>query len=641
MIDDVLAHFPAAVHPLILVSDPDDVLGHEGVVARLQERGFTLVWATDPVQLRLALARVGPFSLLRPTLVITPHPTNTLPYDLWQQGQAIDLALHTFFPRLAYPVVQALSPDQRVLLSQLPPPTTSLGPQASRDWVLAHLFGWTAAQGESGAAWVAWLTSYHHGAAGPMPASWLTDLAAAWQKMPALAPWPTATLAADRHAFAHWLQTEWETYVSHQTREPDVVYHSLFDRHQELQDQLPQLVRQGVVQQVVVSRQEGEKMPAWAQVALIASDHEQRQARLQALFEQFAAWTDDFLAAATWSQWQPIAAQWAEATRWRYQPDGRLPLPLRQTYARWQARLDAAFLPWLENHYARLANRRLPQPHHLFHVPHWLAWRHPRERLALLVLDGMSLADWQLIEARWRQQRPAWQWQRQLLLAQIPTLTAISRQALLSGLLPAQFAASLTHNRQEEALWQAFWQAQGLAKSQVALARLRLGEEPLPDELSSSRVRVLGLVYAGMDALIHHATQGAADHQASLRLWLEQQGDALAGVIAGLLADGYRVYLTSDHGHTEAQGWGQPSEGLLVQTRSKRARVYASRQLAAEVQARYPQSLLWESKGLMPADSYTLLAPDRHAFAAPHEVVVTHGGASLDEVVVPFVGITP
>ncbi|KAA3657253.1 MAG: PglZ domain-containing protein, partial [Chloroflexi bacterium] len=92
-------------------------------------------------------------------------------------------------------------------------------------------------------------------------------------------------------------------------------------------------------------------------------------------------------------------------------------------------------------------------------MPHLLAAQRERgqPRHALLVLDGMSLADWLLIRSRWQARQRNWQIQEQLVLAQIPTVTAVSRQALVSGLRPADFGDSLSHNRQEAKLWRQFW----------------------------------------------------------------------------------------------------------------------------------------------------------------------------------------
>jgi hypothetical protein len=127
MLETILDHFPPQAYPLTLASDPDRALADETVRARLVERGFTLIQAGDPVNLRYELAQLGEWSVQRPLIIITPGSLNQLPYDLWQQGHFVTLALHTFFPTLAYPVVQSLTPNQRWQLGQLSLPARSLG----------------------------------------------------------------------------------------------------------------------------------------------------------------------------------------------------------------------------------------------------------------------------------------------------------------------------------------------------------------------------------------------------------------------------------------------------------------------------------------------------------------------------------
>jgi hypothetical protein len=141
------------------------------------------------------------------------------------------------------------------------------------------------------------------------------------------------------------------------------------------------------------------------------------------------------------------------------------------------------------------------------------------------------------------------------------------------------------------------------------------------------------------DKLAHHATLGAADQQSSLRLWLDPAHDQnsipLEKLIDSYLDRGYSVFITSDHGHVEATGFGQPSEGLLAQTRGKRARIYMDRLAALRVQNAFADTILWDKDGLLPDQMAALMPAGRDAFAPSGEVVVTHGGISIDEAMVP------
>jgi hypothetical protein len=68
MLNAVLSLFPPYTHLLTLVSDPDDILADEQVLAGLSERGFTLLNEPDPVHLRRRVEFARPLSTDRPLI---------------------------------------------------------------------------------------------------------------------------------------------------------------------------------------------------------------------------------------------------------------------------------------------------------------------------------------------------------------------------------------------------------------------------------------------------------------------------------------------------------------------------------------------------------------------------------------------
>ncbi|MCP4516493.1 MAG: PglZ domain-containing protein, partial [Delftia sp.] len=249
-----------------------------------------------------------------------------------------------------------------------------------------------------------------------------------------------------------------------------------------------------------------------------------------------AARLDTSLADARWQKWQAIARAWAELVTLNYAPDAPsewpfvkdgAPLESAQQKAcrKLQNKIDAAFLAWLRQRYAPLGGQRLPAPHHVHHAPHYIAYQRRQgrtDRVALLILDGMALADWPLIGPAWRARHPDWRFEQRLLLAQIPTITAVSRQALVSGLRPADFAATFDTTRTEPQHWAAFWARQGLPPDACPYVRLALDRNEPPPEVDSARTRALCLVDNKIDDMAHDATLGTKDFQASLSVWLQE-----------------------------------------------------------------------------------------------------------------------
>ena len=78
------------------------------------------------------------------------------------------------------------------------------------------------------------------------------------------------------------------------------------------------------------------------------------------------------------------------------------------------------------------------------------------------------------------------------------------------------------------------------------------------------------------------------------------------------------------------------TEGVLVETKGERARIYENVFLRDAALAKVPHAKAWPQVGL-PSDFCPLFLEGSRAFATENTAVVAHGGPSIEEVVVPFV----
>ena len=671
---NLLTPLHPAAHPLVLVDDRDGLLDDEAARAELLARGYRLiddgdgVEGGDPVRLRAAVGRrpawsaggtpatgaeAGAAGAATPAdqalVIITRRPLNQLPYDWWATAHPVTLRLAERHPALNATVLRELrGAEQRWRLAQAAPPPGRLGREATADYLLRAVFAADGAALTAPAALIAWLARLHHDLPGPLPPALRERLLARLSAVPALAGWPLADLLDDPAAFGRFVAGQWAGYVAATggedagwqpaLHEAAPAYRLDFAGDAALQDALPLLARRGVLPRLVV--RDAARLPDWAAPGVRrAAEEDPRQAAavLLARLDEQAADLLAAPAAGRWPAWAAVAGTWAALTG--------VALDARdETIDDWlkerRPRLDAAFAAWLRARYAALAGQKLPRPHHVHHAPHLMAHERGRDGrpAALLVLDGLSLADWARVGRVWRARHPGWRLdEREPLLAQIPTITAVSRQALVSGKPPRDFAGSLGDNRREEAHWAAFWRGHGLGGAAVRYDRLRPGKP-----LAPGPAQALCLVYTGLDDQLHGATQGAAEAWQSLGLWLEREGRAVEAAVAELLAAGFAVYVGSDHGHTEAWGIGQPREGVTAESRGRRSRLYRTREAAAAQQLKFPLTAVWEPDGVLPEGVWPLLPSDqpaRGAFEQGYRPVVAHGGLTLDEVVVPFVRI--
>lgn len=650
MLKQIIHHFPPYTYALTLVSDPDRILGDETIESVLRERGFRLLSESDPILLRHSFSQTQPISIDRPTIVAIPDDLNSAPYDIWQQAHHVELALYHLFPNLDYPTLKLLTPTQRVRLAaalERIPIRQKLSQRGTFDYLLRQLFLGEVATLQTPSSLIVWLAGYHT-LQEAMPTVLAAYLLQQLTPMAAFAGWPLTDLLYHKERFYSFIQHAWQAYLAElngqQDRQTEPPLLS-FATDAMLQDALPRLLRLGILKPTAIMRRLAET-PAWATPAIA---YDASAAYAVELTEGLQDITARLQAnELRWSDWQAIAWRWAELTL-VYYTGALLPAdsPLHHQFQQQQLSLNAAFADWLKTAYSHLAGSRLPMPHHLFHVPGYLATLlTPQQRVALLVMDGMSLATWLQIKPVWQARHGAWALTERLLLVQIPSITAVSRQALISGLPPASFGDTLTTNRQEAQQWQTFWTQKDLDARRIAYTLLpnRSGQA-YPTMIDQRTMRALCLVTPVIDEMVHGATQGLADVHASVAIWLGNQmpdrpGSAwLEGLIDRLLSEQYTVVIASDHGHVNAVGIGMPQEGVTVESRSKRARIYSNLQFASNVQSQYPDTILWHDDGLLPPDRWVLLPKTDGAFALNGQQVVSHGGLTIEEMVTPLITI--
>jgi hypothetical protein len=339
--------------------------------------------------------------------------------------------------------------------------------------------------------------------------------------------------------------------------------------------------------------------------------------------------------------WERLGWRWAEAQVLRMQLSGSL---LPQTSSRldqFQLALEEAFAGWMLQRYGALATLpSLPRPLTVDKIAHFLAHQLAggSRRLALVVVDGLALDQWLLLRdslgGLGLEESVCWAW--------VPTITAVSRQAIFAAEAPLFFPQSLGTTSKEPKHWERFWAEQGLLGP--AVAYLRQGAQEADSELlakvkdhaSRPSCRVLGLVVGKVDEMLHGAVTGLGGLHAQVRQW--SQAGAFRSLIDALLAEGFTVYVAADHGNVAAKGSGRPNVGTVPEEKGERAWVFRDAALREQVRQALPSALVWPGPGL-PADYSVLLPRGVEAFLTRGKETVGHGGIALEEVLVPFVRI--
>jgi hypothetical protein len=659
--DQILNEFTPNVARLTLVSDPDGLLLEEGVLASIRDRGFELIPFEDHVAFRYAYESKfrsrwdrGEDTDLVVVLRSSSNSLGCLPYDLLQAGRQLSFTLGEIFPNLSYPVLTAL--DYRYLdaIYEAQEQNTPgiLGDNATKDFVLRYVFKIVPELIRKPSDLLQVLLRRHYRSQ-CIPEMLDERLIQVLRYYGAFDGWPIDKIIRDREAFLTFLQERWIVFlnrsiaqdvanVSHEEKPSSFKYQGPselpFD-HDDIRVFIDNFFLEGLLEAIPFEKSEM-LSETWLAIGIKTDSQTNLMRRLDGLLE--ALKTDIPNENSMHDDWFQFARKWAELLSLALDSNSTLPESASQKIKSIQTKMDATFTSWLKRRYVGLINLSPVPPIMLHHVPRLLSRDiigKKDNKVALILVDGLSLDQWVVIRKVLTSQRENdFKFRENSVFAWIPTITSVSRQAAFAGKPPIYFPDSIHTTDKEPSLWLQFWMDQGLTQNEIAYAK-GLGNGNLgkvEDILDHPKVRVVGLVVDKVDKIMHGMELGTAGMHNQVRQWVS--GPFMGQLFDLLLNNGFRVYLTSDHGNIESVGCGRPSERSVADLRGERARIYPDSLLRKQIKDKFPDAIEWPPTGL-PENYLPLLASARTAFVRENERLVGHGGASLEEVIVPFVQI--
>lgn len=658
--DQILKEFTPKVARLTLVADPDGLLLEEGILEGVRERGFELIPFEDHIAFRYAYESkfrsrwdCGEHTDLVVVLRSQASDLSGLPYDLLQAGRRLSFNLGDIFPNLSYPVVTALDRGDLDALyeAQKRHAPGQLGDNATKEFVLRHVFEIAPELVKQPSDLLRVLLRRHYRGQ-RIPADLDNRFIQLLRQSNAFDDWPLETLVSDREAFFAFLQERWPIFLDREAakgtsgvREDEKPYglsiqgpvELPFDHH-DIRVYIDNLFVEGVLHSVPHEHADTLSR-TWVGIGVRTVPIEDRSRRLGKLIDSLEASipAED----AKHTDWFHFARGWAETILLANDQAEAISEPTGERIKNLQAQVDAGFAAWLFKRYAGLVNLPPVPPVMLHHLPRFLARQMGEDRnskIALIVVDGLAMDQWLVVRDALASRQPGFRFREQAVFAWIPSLTSVSRQAAFAGKAPIFFPNSIQTTDKEPALWAQFWADQGLMPNEVVYLK-GLGDgglENVSEALSHPKARVAGLVVDKVDKIMHGMEMGTAGMHNQVGQWAKQP--YLNTLLDLLLDRGFRIFLTSDHGNLEAEGCGRPSEGAVADLRGERVRVYPDAALRSKVKERFPAALEWGPVGL-PEDYLALLAPARQAFVQEKQRTVSHGGVSVEELIVPLIQI--
>ncbi len=658
--DKILKEFTPKVARLTLVADPDGLLLEEGILEGVRERGFELIPFEDHIAFRYAYESKfrsrwdrGEHTDLVVVLRSQASDLSGLPYDLLQAGRRLSFNLGDIFPNLSYPVVTALDRGDLDALyeAQKRHAPGQLGDNATKEFVLRHVFEIAPELVKQPSDLLRVLLRRHYRGQ-RIPTDLDERFIQLLRQKNVFDNWPLETLVADREDFFAFLQERWPMFLDREAvkgtsrvREDEKPYGLViegpvelpFDHH-DIRVYIDNLFVDGLLHSVPHEHADTLSR-TWVGIGVRTAPIEDRFRRLGKLIDslQTSIPAED----AKHTDWFHFARGWAETILLANDQSESIPESTGERIKNLQAQVDAGFEAWLFKRYAGLVNLPPVPPVMLHHLPRFLARQMGEDRnskIALIVVDGLAMDQWLVVREALASKQPGLRFREQAVFAWIPSLTSVSRQAAFAGKAPIFFPNSIQTTDKEPALWAQFWADHGLTPNEVVYIK-GLGDgglETVSEALSHPRARVAGLVVDKVDKIMHGMEMGTAGMHNQVGQWAKQP---FMNTLLDLLLDrGFRVYLTSDHGNVEASGCGRPAEGAVADLRGERVRVYPDAALRSKVKERFPSALEWGPVGL-PEDYLALLAPARQAFVQEKQRTVSHGGVSVEELIVPLIQI--
>lgn len=651
----ILKEFIPKVAKLTLVSDPDHLLSEEKLVTELRNRGFEIIEFNNPIEFRYAYESKyrsywdkGEYTDLVVILRTQGKELSVLPYDLLQAGRKLSFNLGEIFPNMSYPVIEKLD---RSLLdplfdSQKEKLPDRMGDNATKDFILRHVFGIVAELISTEVEFLRFLFRIHYGNY-QIPAMLIDRLVEVFNNSGRFKDWNLLQIISDSEYFFTFVQERWplflKTFMQKENLKNDLAEQELkiegpvdlqFDHH-DIRIYIDNLFVEGKLKPIECEIDIEKDL--WILSGISSSKKDTKELRISRLLEGIE--TSKLSLESRYNDWLLFAMKWAELSA----------LINTSSYTRYIGHykkfahdLNNLFADWLETHYASLINLPPSTPTMLHHIPRYLVRYMEDEtdtKIALLVIDGLSLEQWVTIRNIIQKQNIELVLRESATFAWIPTLTSVSRQAIFSGKPPIYFPTSINSTNSEEKLWKQFWQDYNISKFEIAYKRSLGDGNPvaiLDSFINPSKTKVIGLVIDKIDKIMHGMQLGATGMHNQIEQWCE--GGYLISLLNHLLVNGYKIWITSDHGNIESVGKGQPSEGSIAENRGERVRVYTTQELRSQISSSLNYAREWIPFGL-PNNYLPLVATGNNAFIKEGDSIVGHGGISIEEVLVPFIKV--
>lgn len=246
------------------------------------------------------------------------------------------------------------------------------------------------------------------------------------------------------------------------------------------------------------------------------------------------------------------------------------------------------------------------------------------EKVAMIVVDGFAY--WQFIALKDALSEKGIETTDNVIFSWIPSITMLSRQALMRGDFPKNDYHQSPQN--EERLWRDFWTQNNINSQNTAYI---YNEKTFTIAPNISR---LAYVSNQIDDYLHNCT----DYKSLMDLTHNYICE-LVDVIKRIKELGFTIFLTADHGSVRTQGWRKLTSQEKTYLYNSESR--GSRHLIY-TEEEHKSTFLNDNdviKEYVFEKFNWIVFKNRYCFKNFPAIEITHGGSHFMEVLIPFIKI--
>lgn len=624
---------------LIFFIDPDYILSDEFLLRKIEELEFAITRYENNIQFRFFYEKYCRYSNKK--FLVYKNDETELPFDIKQQSAILQIDISTIYPNFSASLLRKLNIDDLDALYTVHAQYQgSSSTKETLDYLIKHYYKIPYDIVDNQEELYKVLLSIHYRKV-LIPPVVKEFLYTKWKDKPAFSSLPLQSMITDTLFFYEYIETEWENVIKAFTlnktngiSENGLKYFSHPFKNDDVRRLMNDLFLEGKLTKVKPSNQVS-TLPDWLNYAVDLNSNELLAERTDYLTKKM---TEKLKNIISYKDWFTIIDWLAELKSLVINGDNEKISTETQDLIK---SINDKFQQWmLMNYHTLVSLAPFPKPKMVHHIPYILKeeMESKSEKVALLVIDGMSYVQWKTVKKYLEKHHLVFE--EEGVFAWVPTLTSISRQAIFSGSIPITFGNSLATTSKEETEWKGFWANHGVVKQYVGYQKA-LGSERYDKQsilpIKRPSLKVYGAVVDVLDRLTHHTILGEKSLYSQLNIWLET--NFLLELLDTLHQEGFNVYITSDHGNTSCIGIGKITEGVLVEQKGERVRIYDDLVLYEE-SCKKIDGIPWVGVGL-PDHYHVLLAKYGESFTKKGEQIVTHGGISIEETIVPFIKVLP